>query len=165
MDESIPGDPTSTLYCTFFSAGHWFGVPAKLVREVHALTTITLVPGAPPSVLGYANLRGQLFLVLKARELLTDRESCDTEAPHLIVFSAAAGEYFAIQADAVGEMTPVRRDQIDRPNANLDAAGAEVHAGGHCQCVIGRARLEHALLTLIDPGKFLAAAFDPAAPS
>ncbi len=162
MSEATAIDPQTTLYCTFTAAGHWFGVPAQLVREVHALTPITPIPGAPRAVLGYANLRGQLYLVLKAQGLLMGVDSSETGDAHLILFKPAAGEFFAIQTGAVGEIVTVRRDQVDVPKAKLEDASPEVQTYDRSACVIGHAKLDHALLTLVDPALLLAAAFEEA---
>jgi purine-binding chemotaxis protein CheW len=140
------------LYCTFWVDQQWFGVDAQYVREVHAVTNLTPVPGAPTAVAGYVNLRGQLFLVLDARELLLGEVRRLHDSGQLVVFRATAGELFALLVDTLADMLHVSGDQIDSPEANrLDNV--------YDTLTVGRARTEDGLLTLIDPRQLLPAAF------
>jgi len=143
---------TATLFCTFTAAGHRFGVPAQLVREVHAATAITPVPGAPRAVLGYANLRGHIYLVLHASHLLAHASATPASEAQLVVFKPEAGESFALETGAIGEMTAIAPHQIDVPK------GAD-GVVGETPCVIGHAKLDRELVTLIDPRQLLAVAF------
>lgn len=140
------------LYCTFWVAGHWFGVDATLVSEVHGLPDVTPIAGAPRAVAGYVNLRGQLYVALSAAEILTF-DAADTSATaRLIVFRSSAGESFALVVDALGGMVDATADRIDSYPQTPATAGARSLA-------IGRARLEPCSLTLIDAPRLLAAAF------
>lgn len=151
----VLGHAATTLYCTFGAGGHRFGVPAQLVREVHAATAITPIPGAPPAVLGYANLRGRLYLVVHAHLLLAPGEATPEAETQLVVFKPEAGESFALETGAIGEMVAIAPHQIDVPQQNETAQGTT-------SCVIGYAKLDHELITLIDPRHLLTAAFTTA---
>lgn len=153
MLNPLEGAFTASLYCTFTAAGHRFGVPAELVREVHAPTAITPIPGAPRSVVGYANLRGHLYLVLAADRLLLHNDCHARGEAQLVVFKPEAGESFALETGAIGDMVSVAAHQIDVPHSTDDAARAT-------PCVTGHAKLDHELLTLIDPTQLLTAAFN-----
>lgn len=50
-------------------AGEQYGLPVDGVLEVAELGDVTPVPGAPPSVLGVRNLRGQLITVVDLARL------------------------------------------------------------------------------------------------
>lgn len=152
--------PAEELYCSFRVDEHWFAVPAALVREVHVQPPITPTPGAPRTVAGYVNLRGHLFLVLNANELLLGRSGDVHDEAYLVVFKAAAGDSFALRTGPMGEMRTIRRDDIDLPVAPLVG---ERHATPHEDVrayLIGHAKLDSALMTLIEPRKLLSAAFD-----
>jgi chemotaxis signal transduction protein len=156
MPDAKAIDSSVTLYCTFTAGSHRFGVPARSVREVHASTAITPIAGAPRAVLGYANLRGNLFLVLSADLLLTNRHDRHHGESQLVVFKPEAGESFALETGAIGEMVAVAPHQISVPQADDGAMGTP-------DCVTGHAKLDHELITLIDPRRLLPAAF-PHAP-
>jgi purine-binding chemotaxis protein CheW len=144
---------THALYCTFWVAAGWFGVPGKDVREVHALPELTPIPGAPRTVAGYVNLRGQLYLVLKASEVLADVATGDDgAAARLVLFRASAGESFALLVDALGDMVEVADDRTDWARGTDDRIE-------RAPLAIGRARLEEGMLTLIDSRRLLGAAF------
>ena len=58
------------LFCTFRLGERLFGVDVLAVKEVNREMTFTAVPHAPAAVRGFANLRGQIHLVLDLRQLL-----------------------------------------------------------------------------------------------
>lgn len=152
MADSPATTNSSTLYCTFTAGGHRFGVPAQMVREVHAATAITPIPGTPRAVLGYANLRGHIYLVLNAGRMLARVDVTPSSETQLVVFKPEAGESFALETGVIGEMTAIAPHQIDVPKS---ADGAP----GEMPCVTGHAKLDCELVTLIDPRQLLAAAF------
>jgi purine-binding chemotaxis protein CheW len=165
MIEQLTAEPVTRLHCTFWLQQRWFGVPADLVREVHAPAGITPIPGAPRSVAGYVNLRGQLFLVLDAGSLLTGITGKQPPGGHLIVFKSTAGEAFAIQAGEVGDIVAVHPDQVDVPKTYVvDGAASDETAREPASIVVGHARLDRALLILIDPKRLLTAAMAEATP-
>ncbi len=137
------------LYCCFRLGERTFAVPTAAVKEVHLALPITPVPGTPPAILGYVNLRGQLHIVLDPRGLLlTHAHAASSEVGPLIVFQDVVGESFAISVDALADMRPVGEDQIDvlkeEPGQLAVSRDAE-------PWIIGHARFEDALVTLIHP--------------
>ena len=147
----------TVAYCGFRVGKRKFGVPVFLIKEVQAPTPIAPVPGAPPAVRGYVNLRGNLYLVLDPRELLTGESSNVAEDGHFIVFNALAGEAFAIQTDGVEDIVSIGEDQIDVPNAETRRL---TDGNGQLQpLVTGHAKLEDGLMTLVEPRQLLSAVF------
>jgi purine-binding chemotaxis protein CheW len=57
-------------YLGFFLGPEVFGLPLGQLREVCKLTRLRRVPGAPPSVAGLVNLRGEIVCALDARAIL-----------------------------------------------------------------------------------------------
>lgn len=159
MPETLSAEPVSELYCSFWLEGRWFGVPAHCVREVHAPVAITPIPGAPRTVVGYVNLRGQLFLVLDPCELLAGCCGDDTSDAHLVVFKSTAGEAFAIQAGRVGEIVAVRPDQVDVPKPLAEGPRYDGDDLDGSTVVVGHAKMDSGLLMLIDPKRLLPAVF------
>jgi purine-binding chemotaxis protein CheW len=56
--------------CLFSLAGESFAVDVRTAREVIVVEDHTPVPGAPPSVIGVANLRGAVVPIVDVRSLL-----------------------------------------------------------------------------------------------
>lgn len=148
----------AALYCGFRLGDRRFGVPVSLVKEVHEPMPIAPIPLAPRGLRGYANLRGKLYLVLDPRELLTGESARAAQGGHLIVFNASAGEDFAIHTDGVEDILQIRAEQIDVPKADATRTTDE---NSHWQRLItGHAKLDDALMTLIEPRELLDVVFD-----
>ncbi len=62
--------PPAGRACVVLLGGRPFAVDVTDAREVVVLDTTTSVPGAPASVLGVMNLRGNVLPVVEARALL-----------------------------------------------------------------------------------------------
>jgi chemotaxis signal transduction protein len=152
-----PTTAVPVLYCTFWIGERQFGVPALLVKEVHAPTATTPIPGAPRAVRGYVNLRGNLYLLLDPGELLTADSAPVAADGDFIVFKAAAGENFAIQTDRVGDIVAVRGDQVAVPKTEAGQLSERQRAAE--RLIVGHAKLDHTLLTLVDPRELLSAVF------
>jgi chemotaxis signal transduction protein len=65
-----PEAPPVGRACVVRLGGRPFAVDVTDAREVVLLETTTTVPGAPPSVLGVMNLRGNVLPVVEIRPLL-----------------------------------------------------------------------------------------------
>ncbi len=143
--------PESALYCSFYLGKRRFAVPVLLVKEVHAPTSITPIPGAPAAVQGYVNLRGHLHVVLNPRQLLTGQSGTESANGFLLVFKAEAGEAFAIQADRLGDILSIRGDQVDIP-PNSSGQPPDEHSQFE-RLIIGYAKLDDSILTLVEPGE------------
>ncbi len=159
-DQELVSAPA--LYCSFWVGERQFGVPVLLVKEVHAATAITPIPGAPPAVRGYVNLRGNLYLVLDPGELLTGDSAAVAVNGDFIVFKAEAGETFAIQTDRVGDIVAIYGEQIDVPKAE-SGRSSEGQRGGE-RLITGHAKLDHTLMTLVEPRELLSAVFQGSHP-
>jgi purine-binding chemotaxis protein CheW len=133
------------LYCRFVLADQDFAVPAVTVKEVLTMTNCTPIPGTPPGVAGYVNLRGQLHVVLDPRPFLS-RQPPDSARGFLIVFQPHVAESFAIRIDQLTDMVPVRNSQINYPKP-----AGELPSGELEHLITGHARLEDTMVTLLDP--------------
>lgn len=141
--------PETVLYCTFVLDDKSFAVPVLLVREVQAVTSITPIPGAPPAICGYVNLRGQLHVALDPRPWLTGQPRSNSASGYLIVFKAQVGEACAMLCDRLGDIVPVDRHRVDVPQ--VDAVQRDEGRGYHERLIAGYAKLDNSLLELIDP--------------
>ena len=122
---------------------------------MHAPAPVTPIPGAAPAVVGYVNLRGNLYLVLDPTTLLLGVGAAGGSGP-LIVFKAQTADALAIQVERVGEIAEVPEDAIDMPSSPNDHdLGGERPTH---RLVIGVAKLPQGLITLIASEELLPAA-------
>jgi len=152
-------DNNVELYCSFWLGEHCFGVPSTSVSQVHAPVPLTFIPGAPTPVQGYVNLRGQLYLVLDPGELLLKRPQPVGQEAELIVFRASMGEAFAIAVERVGDMLAILGPQIHTPGGRAGDVDLSSDARLTESLIVGHARLDTLLVTLVEPRKLLPAAF------
>ena len=144
------------VYCTFWLDRHCFGVPSWTIREVHKAVALTLVPGTSESIRGYVNLRGQLYLVLNPDGMLLGKETAKDRNRDLIVFRQEVGESFAIEVDAIGDITIISESdyhsQIEDQNSRMPEGSPP--QGPQIGLVLGHATLREQLVTLVDPHQF-----------
>jgi purine-binding chemotaxis protein CheW len=144
---------SSDEFCAFFLHDRPFAVPVHLVKEVHAPSTVTPIPGAPTAVLGYVNLRGFLHLVIDPRMTLTGEPSGLRRDGLFIVFREDAGEAFAIHVDGVAGILHVDPEQVDLPKTVDSPANSPSTAE---RVVLGFAKLDQRLYTLVNPAELYA---------
>lgn len=143
----------SSSYCGFVANERPFAVSVLFVKEVHASTAITPIPGAPRAVLGYVNLRGNLYLVLTPHDLLTGEPRWASNPGTLIVFNPRAGESFALEVDRVTDILDIPTDLIDR--TKWEGTRSVGPGRNFEQVVTGHAKLEKELVTLVNPVEIL----------
>ena len=146
------------LYCTFWIRQRQFGVPVLMIKEVHGPTATTPIPGTPRAVRGYVNLRGNLYLLIDAGELLAGDGAPIAPDGDFIVFKAAAGENFALQTERMGDILAIRGEQIALPTT--EAVHSSEPPRSSDRLIVGYAKLDHTLLTLLEPSELLSAVFD-----
>lgn len=143
---------TTFLYCTFRSAGHWFGAPIDDVKEVTTETTCARIPHAPLEVAGYVNMRGHIFLALDLRRLLgLDASSVENR---LVLFKPSVGPSFGILVDEIGDITAVAASQIEEFSATATqlAAGNPIR---RVDLIAKVCRCPTELLLVLEPRRFL----------
>ena len=142
--------PPARTFCTFRLGDGLFGLEATLVQSVNLPPALTPLPQAPAAVRGYANLRGQIHLILDLKELLNLGPTGAGPDTRLLVFKAVLGDPFGVLIDQVGGVAALRPEQIEgRPPADGDAAPERL--------VCGVGKLDGELLTLLDAGRLLPA--------
>jgi hypothetical protein len=70
--------------------GDWYALELLAVREVVVAGRLEPLPGAPPTVVGLANLRGEVVPVLDTAALL-GITAPPTGSPHLVIATTARG--------------------------------------------------------------------------
>jgi purine-binding chemotaxis protein CheW len=142
---------TTISLCAFRLDGGLYGFPVEAVREVSAHTDVTWVPRASSVVLGYLNLRGQIFLVLDPRTALSRPPLVVGDTTRLIVFKPAVGESFGVLVDRVADIVSARQEQIEWTPERERLA----EAGQAGELIAGVAKLESELLVILRPESFL----------
>ena len=70
-DDAVPVVEAERVpYLGFFLGGDVYGLPLQQLREVARLTRLRRIPGAPSSVAGLVNLRGEIICALNAHAIL-----------------------------------------------------------------------------------------------
>jgi purine-binding chemotaxis protein CheW len=91
--EAVTERPPARRACVVLLGGRPFAVDVLQAREVVVLDATTPVPGAPASVIGVMNLRGNVLPVVEARPLLGLPTPSTLERPRALVL--ADGEHQA----------------------------------------------------------------------
>ena len=137
------------LFCTFRLGEQLFGVDVREVKEVNTETCFTRIHHAPPQVLGYVNLRGQIYLVLDLRQLLGLTAAQVGSDSRLLIFKPSVGEAVAGLVDRIGDIVTLENSQIERWNPGQDSDGLPGDLIG------GVAQLAEELLLVLTAGRFL----------
>ncbi|HFC53742.1 MAG TPA: chemotaxis protein CheW [Gammaproteobacteria bacterium] len=136
-----------TQWVTFFLENEKYGVPVSQVMEVLRFTEITPVPGAPDSVMGIINLRGNVVTVLDTRKKfgLPPKETDDSTR---IVVINIEDDVIGILVDNVSDVMWLRASEMDSaPNTS----GEE-----NARYIQGVASRDGELLILVDLLKLFA---------
>jgi len=141
---------TPRLFCTFRLADQLFGVDIADVKEVNPETTLTRIHHAPPQVLGYVNLRGQIYLVLDIRQLLGLPAGRPGQDSRLVIFKPSIGDSLAGLVDRIGDIVAVDPSRIE-PWAGKTSEGLLPAAS---DLLAGVAQLDDELLLILQAGQF-----------
>lgn len=75
---------------TFRIGKNWYGLPLTALTSVERMVPVRAVPGAPPHVLGLANLRGALIAVIDLRVCLNVDPTAPGSDARLLVMPQGA---------------------------------------------------------------------------
>lgn len=135
-------NPASEIQIVEFSVdGASYGIDARLVREVIAARTLTVVPGTPASVIGVISRGGQVFPVVDLRRWFNLGEVADSQAKRIIVVTSQAGD-LGFLVDSVADVRQLAAAMIEPPSAALACTVSEY--------LIGFVEAEHGLITILD---------------
>lgn len=128
----------------FEVAGLRGAVPARCVHEIVRAVEIAPLPGAPATVEGIINVRGEIVPVVSLRARFGLPASPVQPSEQIILISTASNE-IAFRVDSALNITPVPDDDVSSPDA-LAQAGWNVS---------GVARTPDGLLVIHDPDAFV----------
>jgi purine-binding chemotaxis protein CheW len=107
-----------------------FGIPIPIIQDVLQDLKITPVPLTPPHVSGLLNLRGRIVAAIDIRTSLgLPRMACGTGSKVMSVIVEHNGELFSLLVDAVGDITDIPPDQIEKNPDNLSERWKAVSLG------------------------------------
>lgn len=134
--------PEDKQFCTFYLAGHYFGVDVLRVQEVIRHRELTRVPLASRVVRGLINLRGQIITAIDLRRRLEMEDRPDGQLPVNVVIHTDDGEV-SLLVDEIGEVLSVREDLFERSPEMLQGTVRELVHGAY--------KLPDRLLVVLDP--------------
>ena len=133
-------------WVTFLLEGETYGINVMAVQEVLRYSEIAPVPGAPNSVLGVINLRGNVITVIDTRHLFGLSEGEITDDTRIVVIEST-DQVIGLLADSVAEVVYIRQSEIETsPNSGSD---------DNSESIQGVCNKNGVLLILIDYQKIL----------
>ena len=133
-------------YCTFYVAGHYFGLDVLRVQEVIRYQEMTRVPLAPPVVRGLINLRGQTVTALDLRRRLELDDRPADQFPVNVVVQTDDGAV-SLLVDEIGDVLDVKETLFEPPPDTLTGTARELIRGAY--------KLNGRLMLLLDIDKAL----------
>jgi purine-binding chemotaxis protein CheW len=112
----------------FLLASEHYGIELTYIREIHALSEFTPLPGTPAFVLGLTNVRGQILSVIDIKKLFDLPERGLTELNKVIVVRTHQME-LGILADAVLGVRAIALNEIRTSLPTLTGIRAEYLKG------------------------------------
>ncbi|MBI3794006.1 MAG: chemotaxis protein CheW [Nitrospinae bacterium] len=136
-------------YCTFWISNRLFGVDILDVKEIFPEVVVTPVFHAPKEVRGYVNIRGQIYLILDLRLILSQDEKPVDDDSCLVLFKNSIGEPFGVLVDKIGDVVLAGFDQLEKRKNHLpEGDGKE----DFIECIC---KMDKALLTVLNAVKIL----------
>jgi purine-binding chemotaxis protein CheW len=140
---------TDTLQFVVFRLGkEEYGFDVAIVREIHNIEEVAKVHRSASHIEGVINLRGKLLTVVNLRKRFGMEPNPDAEGNKKIVVVDAADAPVGFLVDEVLEVARFRKESVEK-------APSYVASGIEAQYVLGIAKHEDRLITLIDPLKVL----------
>src|SRR5262245_21668791 len=128
-------------YCTFYVAGHYFGVDVRKVQEIIRCQEMTRVPLAPSVVRGLINLRGQIVMAIDLRRRLEFSDRPAGQSPVNVVVHGNDGAV-SLLVDDVGDVLEIEEKLFEPPPPTLQGKARELIRGAY--------KLDDRLLLLLD---------------
>lgn len=119
--QSLSGQSQTSAYLYVRLAAEHVALAGTVVREIMRWRTPTPVPGAPPTIPGLINQRGQILPVIDVRLLLGLPAAPPDRATRLIWVHHEQIDA-ALMVDAVVDLITIEAGQIEPPPINLTGA-------------------------------------------
>jgi purine-binding chemotaxis protein CheW len=125
-DKELPQSQLEVV--EFLLASEHYGIELTYIREIHALSEFTPLPGTPAFVLGLTNVRGQILAVIDIKKLFDLPERGLTDLNKVIVVRTHQME-LGILADAVLGVRAVALNEFQTSLPTLTGIRAEYLKG------------------------------------
>ncbi|HWO34417.1 MAG TPA: chemotaxis protein CheW [Candidatus Acidoferrum sp.] len=125
-DKEPPQSPLVVV--EFLLASEHYGIELTYIREIHALSEFTPLPGTPAFVLGLTNVRGRILSVIDIKKLFDLPEKGLTDLNKVIVVRTHQME-LGILADAVLGVRAIGRNEFRTSLPTLTGIRAEYLKG------------------------------------
>ena len=136
--------------CTFWLEGRRFGVDILDVKEVSDDVELTPIAHAPPSVLGYLGVRGQLHVVMDLRYAFRFERTARAPRPAVVLFRSTVDEPFGVIADRLDDVVTIGVDQIEERRKRPPELLAVDRRRAMGELSLGVCRLERGLLVVLN---------------
>ncbi len=140
-------------YVIFRLGKEEFGFDVANVREIQSIENITTVHGSAGYVEGVMNLRGKLVTVINLRSRFGMSPNSEKTEPKIVVIDAPDAPVGFI-VDEVTEVVHITEDAIETVPPHI---ASKIES----EYVLGIAKRDERLITLIDPQKVLELSIDP----
>lgn len=141
-DLAATRDANAFDYVTIMLAEQMFGLPIRRVHDVFLTNNITIVPLAPPQIVGLLNLRGRVVTAISLRQRLGMPPAPESDASQMALGIEDGVEAYALIVDKIGEVLKLDASTLETNPVHLDQAWAQVSSGIH--------RLEDRILVILD---------------
>jgi len=125
-----------------------YGFDVSKVREIHNVSDVAKVHRSAPHIEGVMNLRGKLLTVVNMRKRFAMPPADSNSETSRIVVVDALDAPVGFLVDEVVEVTKL-------PKGAVEKAPAYVTSGIDAQYVVGIAKIDERLITIVDPLKIL----------
>lgn len=119
--QSLSSQPQTSVYLYVRLAAEHVALVGTAVREIMRWRTPTPVPGAPPTIPGLINQRGQILPVIDAR-LLLGLPAAPPDRTTRLIWVHHEQIDAALLVDAVVDLITIEAGQIEPPPINLVGA-------------------------------------------
>ena len=134
-------------YLGFFLGGDVYGLPLQQLREVARLTRVRRIPGAPSSVAGLVNLRGEIICALNAHAILGVATPA-ASAPAFFVALRGFADPIGLVVDDIADIYSIDPGQIEPTPSTWSAERSAFF--------VGTAQVREGLMGLLDLQRIVA---------
>lgn len=113
---SVP-EPEHVSYLGFFVGSYVYGLPIQQLRAVARVDRLRRVPGAPSTVAGLVNIRGEIICALDTRTVLGLATPTPADVPFLVVLRSFK-DPLGLVVDSIADVYAIDPDQIQPTPAN-----------------------------------------------
>lgn len=108
---------------TFYLSGNLYGIDILAVKEINRNIEYTLVPDAPPNVIGLLNMRGQVVTLFNLAGLmeLEPENGKDSSTCIILKINPVNPDYVGFLIDRPGSVVDIDEDTCEPPPANMSS--------------------------------------------